>query len=317
LQGSGARQRGRSWRAQQRALPVIGFLRSSSASDSADIVSAFRQGIGEQGFVEGRNVEVLYRFAEKKFERLPDLAADLVRRRVSVIFVSTAPASLAAKKATATIPIVFYTGVDPVHAGLVASLNRPGGNVTGVTDFNVELTAKRLQLLHEIAPAATSIGYLHFASVPTVDDAAITGVVETAARTLGVRLVTASASSASEIERAFAVVVGERIGAVLIGVSVITPRQIIALAAHYALPAMYPNRDFVEAGGLISYRGNPLDSARIAGTYVGQILKGENPADLPVQQSTRIEMVLNLKTAKALGLNLPQTLLVAADEVIE
>ena len=304
-------------RAQQGALPVIGYLSSVAENETRSVVAAFRQGIGEQGFVEGRNVEVLYRFAENKNERLPDLAADLVRRRVAVIFANTGPASLAAKKATATIPIVFYAGVDPVQAGLVASLNRPGGTVTGVTDFNVELTAKRLQLLHDIAPAATSIGYLHFPIDPAVDDAAITGVVETAARTLGVRLVTASASSASEIERAFAVLVGEGIGAVLLGVSVITPRQIIALAAHYALPAMYPNRNFVEAGGLISYRGNPLEAARIAGTYVGLILKGENPADLPVQQSTRIEMVLNLKTAKALGLNVPQSILLRADAVIE
>jgi putative ABC transport system substrate-binding protein len=297
-------------------MPVIGFVSGGySVSDSE--VSAFRRGLSESGFVEGRNVAIEYRWVENQYDRLPALAADLVRRRVAVIFASGGPASLAAKKATATIPIVFYEGADPVQVGLVASLNRPGGNVTGVTDLNVELTAKRLELLHEIAPAAHRIGYLHFPGDPAVDDAAITGVVETAARTLGVRLVTASASSASEIERAFAVLVGEGIGAVLIGVAVINPRQIIALAAHYALPAMYPNRYFVEAGGLISYKGNPLDAARIAGTYVGRILKGEIPADLPVQQVTRIEMVLNLKTAKALGLNVPQTLLVAADEVIE
>jgi putative ABC transport system substrate-binding protein len=307
-------------RAQQGALPVIGYLSSVAENETRSVVAAFRQGIGEQGFVEGRNVEFLYRFAENKYERLPDLVADLVRRRVAVIFANFSAASLAAKKATATIPIVFYAGVDPVQAGLVASLNRPGGTVTGVTDFNVELTAKRLQLLHDIAPAATSIGYLHFPIDPAVDDAAITGVVETAARTLGVRLVTASAISASEIERAFAMLVDEGIGAVLIGVSVmtvITPRQIIALAAHYALPAMYPNRDFVEAGGLISYKGNPLDAARIAGTYVGQILRGENPADLPVQQPTKFELLINMKTAKTLGLTVPPTLLALADEVIE
>ena len=263
-------------RAQQRPMPVIGYLSDVVENENGSVVAAFRRGIGEQGFVEGRNVEVLYRFAENKNERLPDLAADLVRRRVAVIFANYGPTSLAAKKATATIPIVFYAGVDPVQAGLVATLNRPGGNVTGVTDFNVELTAKRLQLLHDIAPAATSIGYLRFPVNPAVDDAAITDVVETAARTLGVRLVTASASSASELERAFAVLVREGIGAVLIGVAAaFARRQIIALAAHYALPAMYPNRNFVEAGGLISYEGNPLDAARIAGTYVGRILKAE------------------------------------------
>jgi putative ABC transport system substrate-binding protein len=208
----------------QETMPVIGFVSSISASDSADIVSAFRRGLSESGFVEGRNVAIEYRWAENQFDRLPALAADLVRRRVAIIFAGTSPASLAAKKATANISIVFYAGVDPVQAGLVASLNHPGGNVTGVTDFNVELTVKRLELLHEIAPAATSIGYLHFPTgVPIVDDAAITAVVETAARTLGVRLVTASASSASEIERAFAVLVGEGVGAVLIGVSVTRP----------------------------------------------------------------------------------------------
>jgi putative ABC transport system substrate-binding protein len=305
-------------RAQQGALPVIGYLSGVVENENGSVVAAFRRGIGEQGYVEGRNVEILYRYAENQYDRLPDLAADLVRRRVVVIFANYGPASLAAKKATATIPIVFYAGVDPVQAGLVATLNRPGGNVTGVTDFDVELTAKRLQLLHDIAPAATSIGYLHFPVNPSVDDAAITGVVETAARTLGVRLVTASASSASGVERAFAMLVGEGIGAVLIGVSAaFTSRQIIALAAHYALPAMYPNRNFVEAGGLISYVGNPLDAARIAGTYVGQILKGENPADLPVQQPTKFELLINMKTAKAIGLTMPPTLLALADEVIE
>jgi putative ABC transport system substrate-binding protein len=310
-------------RAQQPRLPVIGYLSSNQESDESGdngAVAAFRRGIGEQGYVEGRNVEILYRYAENQYDHLPELAADLVRRRVAVIFCFGTLASLAAKKATATIPIVFSTGADPVDAGLVASLNRPGGNVTGTAYLVVELAAKRLELLHEIAPAAKSIGYLHFPGFAAADDPAITGVVETAARTLGVRLVTASASSASKIERAFAVLVGEGSGAVLLGVSVasvITPRQIVALAAHYALPAMYPNRDFVEAGGLISYKGNTLDAARIAGNYVGQILKGEHPADLPVQQPTKFELLINMKTAKTLGLTVPPTLLAFADEVIE
>jgi putative tryptophan/tyrosine transport system substrate-binding protein len=306
-------------RAQQRALPVIGYLNSLSAeNETSSVVAAFRQGIGEQGYVEGRNVEVLYRFADK-LERLPDLAADLVRRRVVAIFAAFAPAALAAKRATGTIPIVFVTGADPIQAGLVASLNRPGGNVTGATFLTVELIAKRLELLHEIAPAAKSIGYLYTPIVSAIDEPSIIAL-ETAARTLGLRLVTTIMSTPSQTERAFAMLVGEGIGALLIGTDVFNTQwrnQIIALAAHYALPAVYPNRLFVEADGLISYRGNGSDAEHVAGTYVGRILKGEKPADLPVQQSTRIEMALNLKTAKALGLNVPQTLLVATDEVIE
>jgi putative ABC transport system substrate-binding protein len=248
------------------------------------------------------------------------LAADLVRRRVAVIFCDTTPASLAAKKATATIPIAFSVGVDPIQAGLVASLNRPAGNATGTTFLAVELTAKRLGLLHEIAPAAKSIGYLYNPNYyPAIEEPSIKAL-ETAAGTLGLRLVTAKATTASEIEGAFAMLVREGIGAVLIGSSApfLPPlNQVVALAAHHALPAIYAYRQIVEAGGLISYGGRYFDAMRLAGTYVGRILKGENPADLPVQQVTRIEMVLNLKTAKALGLNVPQTLLVIADEVIE
>jgi len=201
-------------RAQQGALPVIGYF--SAVDDPRSVVAAFRQGIGEQGFVEGRNVEFLYRFAENKYERLPDLVADLVRRRVAVIFANYGPTSLAAKKATATIPIVFNEGVDPVQAGLVASLNRPGGNVTGTTNLLVELAAKRLELLHEIAPTAASIGYLHDSAVTTVEEPSVK-IVETSARTLGVRLVTANASTPDEIESALAMLVSKGIGAVLVG----------------------------------------------------------------------------------------------------
>jgi putative tryptophan/tyrosine transport system substrate-binding protein len=278
--------------------------------------AAFRRGLGEQGYLEGRDVEILYRYVEFQNDRLPELVADLVRRRVAVIFCNTTPASLAAKKTTATIPIVFASGADPVQAGLVASLNRPGGNVTGTTFLVVELAAKRLELLHEIVPAAKSIGYLYRPDYfPDLEEIK---AIATAAGTLGLRLVTAKVTTASEIEGAFAMFVGEGIGAVLIAGSLLTrTEQIIALAAHHALPAMYAYPVIAQDGGLISYGGDPLDAARVAGTYAGRILKGEKPANLPVQQITKIELAINLKTAKALGLTIPETLLATADEVIQ
>jgi putative ABC transport system substrate-binding protein len=304
----------------QERLPVIGYLSSNQENEESGdngSIAALRRGIGEQGYVEGRNVEILYRYAENQYDRLPELATDLVRRRVAVIFCDTTPASLAAKKATATIPIVFAVGADPIQAGLVASLNRPAENATGTAYFVVELAAKRLELLHEIAPAAKSIGYLYNPNYSAAIEEPSIKALETAAGTLGLRLVTAKVTTASEIEGAFAMLVGEGSGAVLIGTLIQWTNQIIALAAHHALPAMYPYPTIAENGGLISYGGRGRDAVRLAGTYVGRILRGEKPADLPVQQVTRIEMVLNLKTAKALGLNVPQTLLVAADEVIE
>jgi putative ABC transport system substrate-binding protein len=311
-------------RAQQPAMPVIGALVGASYPNLSDAggapTAAFRQGLGEHGYVEGRNVEILYRFAEYQNDRLPELAADLVRHRVSAILTGGAPATLAAKKATATIPIVFFTGIDPVQAGFVASLNRPGGNATGAAYLSVELNAKRLELVHEIAPAAKSIGYLYDPKYSAAYSEAEIKVIETAARTLGLRLVTAEASTPSEIERAFAMLVGESIGAFLHSSYLIPQRhQIIALAAHHALPAIYADRAMVEAGGLniISYGGSVSDATHVAGTYVGRILKGEKFADLSVQQSTRTEMAINLKTAKALGLTIPLTLLAIADEVIE
>jgi putative tryptophan/tyrosine transport system substrate-binding protein len=304
-------------RGQQSALPVIGFLSGLAESDSEIIVAPFRRGIAEQGYAEGRNVEILYRYPEIQFRRMPELAADLVSRRVAVIFAYGTPGARAAKEATRTIPIVFVTGVDPVQAGLVASLNRPGGNVTGTNNLLVELAAKRLELLHEIAPAATLIGYLHDPAVTTVEEPSVK-VVETSARTLGVRLVTANASTPNEIESALAMVVSEGIGALLVGELFFPWRdQLVALVTHYGLPAMYPYRQMVDAGGLISYGPSIPDSVRLAGTYVGRILKGEKPADLPVQQATKVELVINFKTAKALGLTVPQSILVRADEVIE
>jgi putative tryptophan/tyrosine transport system substrate-binding protein len=303
---------------QQRAMPVVGYLGPRNKDERW--WAAFRRGLGEQGYVEGRNVEILRRDAVPPFpyNRFPELAADLVHRGVAVISAYGTPPALAAKKATSTIPIIFIVGTDPVQAGLVASLNRPGGNVTGTTDLLTELAPKRLELLHEIAPGAMSIGYLYSIGDFAVDEPWIMAT-ENAARILGVRLVKAEAGTPSEIERAFAMLVGERIGALIIGPGPppATWRGLIALAAHYALPAMYPIRRMVEAGGLLSYTGNGTDKVRLAGTYVGRILKGEKPADLPVQQSTRMELVINLKTAKALGLTIPETLLATADEVIQ
>jgi len=306
-------------RAQQRASPVIGYL--GPRNEDERWWAAFRQGLGEQGYVEGRNVEILRRDAVAPFpyDRFPVLAADLVHRGVAVIAAWGTPPALAAKKATSAIPIIFMVGTDPVQAGLVASLNRPGGKATGATDLLTELAAKRLELLHEIAPGAMSIGYLYYTSDSVVDEPWIMAT-ENAARILGVRLLKADVGTPSEIERAFAMFVGERIGALLMGPMPppATWRGLIALAAHYALPAMYPDSDMVKAGGLVSYEaGNDPDPQRLAGTYVGRILKGEKPADLPVQQSTRMKLVINLKTAKALGLTIPETLLATADEVIQ
>jgi putative ABC transport system substrate-binding protein len=298
-------------------MPVIGYLGPVNRDER--FWAAFRQGLGEQGYVEGRNVEILRRDPVPPFpyDPFPALAADLVHRGVAVILASGSPPALAAKKATSTIPIVFMIGTDPVQAGLVARLNRPGGNVTGMTYLMVGLFSKRLELLHEIVPGAMTIGYLYSRSEAVVDEPLLM-TTETAARILGVRLVTAEATTPSEIERAFATLVGEGIGALLIGPTApATWRGLIALASHYALPAIYPDRLMVEAGGLLSYTASGRDYVHQAGGYVGRILKGEKPADLPVQQSARFVTVLNLKTAKALGLAIPRSILLRADEVIE
>jgi len=305
-------------RAQQRPLPVVGLL--DVVATPAHLTAAFHRGLSEQGYVDGRDVEVLYRHAEEtRYDRLPSLADELVRRRAAVIVASGGPAAaLAAKSASTTIPIVFLNGVDPVKLGLVASLNRPGGNLTGVSLLVQELTAKRLELLREIVPAIASIGLL---VNPTGPQAAIdTEEAETAARLLGVRLVIQNASTHPEIEAAFPTLVEQRVGALLVGGDpflFVQRDQLAALAARYKLPAIYALREHVEAGGLMSYGASISDAYRIAGTYAGRILKGEKPADLPVQQSTRIEMVLNIKAARALGLNIPLTLQASADEVIE
>jgi putative ABC transport system substrate-binding protein len=307
-------------RAQQPALPVIGYLNSTTESTAQHFTAAFRQGLSELGYVERQNVSIEYRWMEGQYDRLPTLAADLVRRPVTVIVATGGTAiARAAKSATATIPIVFVGGGDPVEVGLVASLNRPGGNVTGAAILTTSLTAKRLELLHRLVPEATSIGFL-INPTNTAVTKAETMEAETAARTLGVRLVPLNASTLGEIEAVFENLAAQQIGALLTGGDPFWTFQrvrLAALTARYAVPAIYAVREIIDAGGLMSYGASISDAYRLAGTYAGRILKGEKPADLPVQQSTRIEMVINLKTAKALGLTIPETLLATADEVIQ
>jgi putative ABC transport system substrate-binding protein len=305
-------------RAQQPARPVIGFLAGGTESQARHLTAAFRQGLGEQGYVEGLNVEILNRWADTRYDSLPALAAGLVRRRVAVIAALSGAGALAAKSETATIPIVFATSVDPVEFGLVASLNRPGGNVTGTTFLADTLTAKRLELLHEIVPAAMSIGIL--ANPTSRQNEAIMREAEVAACSLGVNLMILSAVTPIEIEKAFATLAGRRIGALLVLADAlfnVRRDQLVALAACYAVPTIYPYREHVDTGGLMSYGASISDALHLLGVYAGRILKGEKPADLPVQQSTKIELVINLKTAKALGLTIPETLLATADEVIQ
>jgi putative ABC transport system substrate-binding protein len=306
-------------RAQQPALPVVGFLRNTSAADSTQLVTAFRQGLKEAGFVEGQNVAVEYRWAENQLDRLPALVADLVSRNVAVIAATGGTSSvLAAKASTTTIPIVFTSGGDPVQDGLVASLNRPGSNVTGVVFFTSLLGAKRLELLHQLVPNATMIGML--VSPNTAETERDRNDVQAAAQAIGQQLIILDVSSERDIETAFATFVQRGAGALLVGSGsfLLSHReQLVALAAHHTLPAGYNFRDFVVAGGLMSYGTSITDAYRQVGIYAGRILKGEKPADLPVMQSTKFEFVLNLKTAKTLGVNIPPQLLALADEVIE
>jgi putative tryptophan/tyrosine transport system substrate-binding protein len=307
-------------RAQQRARPVIGCLAGGDEAGDAPVIAAFHRGLGELGFAAGRNVEILYRYAETQYDRLPALAADLVRRQVAVIFAGTTPAALAAKAATATIPIVFVNGADPVETGLVSAFNRPGGNVTGVFFLTTALIPKRLELLHEIVPSSTALGLLVNPTFPQAE--ALVREAQTAARILGVRLVIADASTPNEIEAAFPSLVSQRIGGLMESGDQLFALQVtrlVALAARYAVPMIYDAREGPDAGGLMSYGANVPNAFRVAGTYVGRILKGDKPSDLPVQQlNTRIEMVLNLRTAKALGIDpVPTATLLRATEVIE
>jgi ABC-type uncharacterized transport system substrate-binding protein len=303
---------------QQFELPVIGYLSAQSAEGTARTLVQFRQGLDQAGFVEGRNVAIEYRPALGEYDRLPALAADLVARKVAVIVATNINAAFAAKEATSTIPIVFFVGADPVALGLVSSLSHPGGNLTGVNILFGELWPKRLQLLHELVPNAGVIGVLINPANTNADFNAKN--LQSAAGSLGLRLTVIQASSESDIDAAFPTIEQSRSEALLVGDDPFfadRAHQLTALAAHWRVPAIYQNRVFAAAGGLISYGPSPSFAGRIAGEYTGRILKGAKPADLPVQQPTEIELVVNLKTAKALGLTIPPSLFARADEVIE
>ena len=303
--------------AQQPAMPVIGFLRSTSLADATGLVTAFRQGLKEAGFVDGQNVAIEFRSAEDHVDRLPALVADLLRRPVAVI-VGNNNSAIVAKAATATIPIVFATGTDPVQEGLVASLNRPGGNVTGVSFLSGLLGAKRLELLRQLVPKATTIGVLVNPNLPDTEPERRD--VQAAALVLGLQLIILDVSSDRDIETAFATFVQRGVSALLVGGGAFlfsNRERIVALAARHSLPAGYNDRDSVVAGGLMSYATSIPDAYRQAGIYTGRILKSEKPADLPVMQATKFEFVINLKTAKTLGLTIPPSILARADEVIE
>jgi putative tryptophan/tyrosine transport system substrate-binding protein len=305
-------------RAQQAAMPVIGFLNGGSPEAQPLLLGAFRQGLIETGYIEDQNVKIEYRWAESQYDRLPAMAGDLVRRQVSVIAATGTPAALVAKAATAVIPIVFETAGDPIKLGLVASLNRPGRNITGVTQLSSELVSKRLGLLHDIIPTAKIIGLLLNPNDPRVESQSKD--MQEAAHALGLQIHIVNASTEGEIDSAFATLVQLQAGALIVGTGEFFNRrseQLVALAARYAIPAIYQYRLFVMAGGLITYGTSLTDSYRQAGVYTGRILKGEKPADLPVPRPTRFELIINLKTANALGLTIPPGVLAIADEVIE
>jgi putative tryptophan/tyrosine transport system substrate-binding protein len=304
-------------RAQQ-SLPVIGFLNVASPEGFANYVAAFREGLKEVGYIEGQSVAIEYRWAEGHYDRLPDMAADLVRRQVSVIIANT-PANLAAKNATSTIPIVFTTGVDPVQLGLVTNLRRPGGNVTGVSQLNAELGLKRLELAHELMPAATVIALLVNPSDPPRAER-LSKEMQGAAVSLGLQVDVLRAGTDADIEAAFAGFAQTKAGMMVVGADAYfsARSQLLAeLSQRYAVPSIYQTNEFTNAGGLMSYAGSVTDSYHLAGIYTGRILKGEKPADLPVQQSTKVQLIVNLKTAKTLGITVPLSLLGRADQIIE
>jgi putative ABC transport system substrate-binding protein len=304
-------------RAQQR-IPVIGQLGMTTPESNFTVTSAFKQGLSEAGFVEGKNVAIESRFAFGQFDRLPALAADLVRQQVDVILAPGLPPAVAAKAATATIPIVFTMGEDPIKEGIVPSLSRPGGNLTGFTGFSNQLIAKRLDLLHQTVPNATVIGFLVNPNNPNADPD--TADARTAALAHGLSLRVLGAASERDFERVFATIAQEKIGALLVGVEPFfwaRRQELAALAARNAVPAAYDRNIFPAVGGLMSYGTSTSEADRQVGLYLGRILKGARPADLPVVQSTKFEFVINLKTAKALGLTIPETLSATADEVIQ
>ena len=317
LLGGAAAAWPRAAHAQQPPMPVIGFLHSTSADAWAPFVAAFRVGLKEAGYIEGRDILIEYRWGEDQPDRLPDLAADLVSRRVALI-VSNTEGSLAAKAATATIPIVFTVGGDPVKLGLVTSLNRPGQNITGVNWFSTELMAKHLEILRELVPHASVIGCLVIRSFPGVTDQLVE--IERVAQNTGKRLRILNASTRHEINTSFRTLANEQVGAILVGPGPFFTAhrdQIIALAESYTIPSIYTERVWPKAGGLMSYSSSATDAYRRAGVYAGRILKGEAPANLPVDRSTKFELVINLETAKILGLTIPPMLFARADEVIE
>jgi putative ABC transport system substrate-binding protein len=306
-------------RAQQSSLPVIGYLESASQGQFfADLISAFRKGLSETGYIDGQNVRIEYRWAEGQYDRLPTLTAELVRDGATLIFTTALISAQAAKAVTTTVPIVFVSGPDPVQLGLVASLNRPSGNLTGVTLFTSTVGAKRLQLLRELLPAATTFAFIVNPSNTRADSDI--QEMETAAHALGQQIIVAKASTDRDFETAFATLAQRSIQALVIGGDPFfnsQAQQLVALASHYAIPTIYPLREFAAVGGLMSYGSSISDAYRQAGIYAGRILKGAKPADLPVMQPTKFELVIDLKTAKALGLTVPPTLLARADEVIE
>ena len=305
--------------AQQPVMPVIGLLHPTSLDAVSSRLRAFQQGLKETGFVEGENVAIAYRFAENQIGRLPELAADLARRQVAVIVANGAPAALAAKAATTTVPIVFSSGEDPVGLGLVASLARPGGNVTGVNWLAGELTAKRLELLRELVPGTTRVGLLVEPANVRIAEGTVRDA-EGAARTMGLQIRVIRANTSGEIDAAFATFVRDRPDALFVASSALFNARRVQLAhwaTHHKLPATYPGREYIEAGGLMSYGASLPDAWRQAGDYAGRILKGAKPAELPVVQSTKLELVINAQSARILGQEIPPTLLARADEVIE
>jgi len=308
-------------RAQQSAMPVIGFINTLNSADqiASDLLAAFRQGLKETGFIEGQNVAIEYRWAQGQYERLPEFAADLVRRKVDVIAATGGePSPQAAKAATQTIPIVFTANGDPVREGLVASVNMPGGNVTGLTIFGPAAVTKRVELMHELVPQASVIGYLMNPNHPSGEIEM--QAAETAARSLGKKMPVFKASNEPDLDATFATMVQQQIGALVVASDPFfwsRRGEVVSLAARYGLPAIYYLPEFARAGGLMAYGNNLPDAYRLVGVYVGRILKGKKPADLPVMQSTKFQFVINLKTAKAPGIGVPNSMQLLADEVIE
>jgi putative ABC transport system substrate-binding protein len=305
-------------RAQQRAMPVIGFLHSASSESRREQVVAYREGLNEGGFVEGRNASIEYRWAENQYHKLPELAADLTRRKVTVIAAMSTPAALAAKAATSTIPIVFITSGDPVRSGLIASLNQPGGNLTGVSEIGEELVGKRLGLLHELVPGATRIAVLVNLNSPFAE--CTIAEVRAAGSIIGLQIEVLTANDNQDIDTAFASLAQKQIGGLLVSMDALFLSRRVQLAmqaVRHAVPAIFPIREDAEAGALMSYGASNTDVYRQAGLYTGRILNGEKPAEMPVQQPTKFQLVVNLQTAKVIGLEVPPTLLARADEVIE